>query len=380
MKRGLSDSDSDCDDVFDDSIKDGSPSQSCHVSDRKRRRGVIEKRRRDRINSSLSELRRLVPSAFEKQGSAKLEKAEILQMTVDYLKLLHQKGLNSYNCDPHSVAKDYRYVGFKECTSEVARYLVAVEGLDLQDPLRMRLLSHLQCFPSQRDAVKASFQCGTTSAWNPAPSFNSQYSSVVPSAASAFGGGGGGGGGGSGTLSSGHIGSESLGSGSLNPGSLSTGGSLQAQQQSPTESSLLNVFSDARCLGSGSEGVGSTSGGTVGLGVGGGCVVGGGLGGLHPHPHPHHARSGSGSGMVPSSSSSSVHATSMTPPLFHSLSQFHHAPQFPAQSLGMAPPPPHHPAYPHSHSAPSVQSSGVVVGLQQGGVKPYRPWGGELAY
>jgi len=28
---------------------------------------IIEKRRRDRINSSLSELRRLVPTAFEKQ-------------------------------------------------------------------------------------------------------------------------------------------------------------------------------------------------------------------------------------------------------------------------------------------------------------------------
>lgn len=28
---------------------------------------IIEKRRRDRINHSLSELRRLVPSAFEKQ-------------------------------------------------------------------------------------------------------------------------------------------------------------------------------------------------------------------------------------------------------------------------------------------------------------------------
>lgn len=59
---------------------------------RKKRRGVIEKKRRDRINSSLSELKRLVPSAFEKQGSAKLEKAEILQLTVDHLKALHSKG------------------------------------------------------------------------------------------------------------------------------------------------------------------------------------------------------------------------------------------------------------------------------------------------
>jgi hairy and enhancer of split related with YRPW motif len=59
---------------------------------RKKRRGVIEKKRRDRINSSLTELKRLVPSALEKQGSAKLEKAEILQLTVDHLKMLHAKG------------------------------------------------------------------------------------------------------------------------------------------------------------------------------------------------------------------------------------------------------------------------------------------------
>lgn len=95
---------------------------------------IIEKRRRDRINNSLSELRRLVPAAFEKQvifhvtlhgeiivlidverlmpmaldlnqeltnvfflqGSAKLEKAEILQMTVDHLRILHSKGKKIY--------------------------------------------------------------------------------------------------------------------------------------------------------------------------------------------------------------------------------------------------------------------------------------------
>lgn len=35
---------------------------------------IIEKRRRDRINNSLSELRRLVPSAFEKQVKEKAMK------------------------------------------------------------------------------------------------------------------------------------------------------------------------------------------------------------------------------------------------------------------------------------------------------------------
>lgn len=63
---------------------------------RKKRRGIIEKRRRDRINTSLTELRRLVPTAYEKQGSAKLEKAEILQLTVDHLKMIHAKGTRVY--------------------------------------------------------------------------------------------------------------------------------------------------------------------------------------------------------------------------------------------------------------------------------------------
>ncbi len=43
------------------------------------------------------ELRRLVPQAISKEGSTKLEKAEILQMTVDHLRALqHNKGLFSY--------------------------------------------------------------------------------------------------------------------------------------------------------------------------------------------------------------------------------------------------------------------------------------------
>lgn len=64
------------------------------MQSRKKRRGIIEKRRRDRINNSLSDLRSLIPTAREKQGSAKLEKAEILQMTVEYVKMLHSKGKN----------------------------------------------------------------------------------------------------------------------------------------------------------------------------------------------------------------------------------------------------------------------------------------------
>ncbi|XP_053322922.1 hairy/enhancer-of-split related with YRPW motif protein 1 [Spea bombifrons] len=129
-----------------------SPSTSSQILARKRRRGIIEKRRRDRINNSLSELRRLVPSAFEKQGSAKLEKAEILQMTVDHLKMLHTAGGKGY-FDAHALAMDYRSLGFRECLAEVARYLSIIEGLDTTDPLRVRLVSHLNNYASQREAA-----------------------------------------------------------------------------------------------------------------------------------------------------------------------------------------------------------------------------------
>uniref|UniRef100_UPI0009B4571E hairy/enhancer-of-split related with YRPW motif protein 1 n=1 Tax=Monopterus albus TaxID=43700 RepID=UPI0009B4571E len=128
-----------------------SPTTSTQVQARKRRRGIIEKRRRDRINNSLSELRRLVPSAYEKQGSAKLEKAEILQMTVDHLKMLHAAGGKGY-FDAHALAMDYRGLGFRECLAETARYLSIVEGLDSTDPLRVRLVSHLNNYASQREA------------------------------------------------------------------------------------------------------------------------------------------------------------------------------------------------------------------------------------
>ncbi|XP_073712393.1 hairy/enhancer-of-split related with YRPW motif protein 2 [Misgurnus anguillicaudatus] len=133
-------------------IRCGSPTTTSQVMARKKRRGIIEKRRRDRINNSLSELRRLVPTAFEKQGSAKLEKAEILQMTVDHLKMLQSTGGKGY-FDAHSLAMDFMSIGFRECLTEVARYLSSVEGLDSSDPLRVRLVSHLSSCASQREAA-----------------------------------------------------------------------------------------------------------------------------------------------------------------------------------------------------------------------------------
>uniref|UniRef100_A0A8C5DSB3 Hairy/enhancer-of-split related with YRPW motif protein 2-like n=1 Tax=Gouania willdenowi TaxID=441366 RepID=A0A8C5DSB3_GOUWI len=130
----------------------GSPTSTTQMTARKKRRGIIEKRRRDRINHSLSELRRLVPTAAEKQGSSKLEKAEILQMTVDHLKMLQNAGGKGL-LDAHALALDFLSLGFRECVSEVSRYLSSREALDSGDLLRSRLLSHLTSCSTQRDAA-----------------------------------------------------------------------------------------------------------------------------------------------------------------------------------------------------------------------------------
>eukprot|EP00066_Takifugu_rubripes_P029166 XP_011618432.1 PREDICTED: hairy/enhancer-of-split related with YRPW motif-like protein [Takifugu rubripes] len=161
MKRpqDYSSPDSDTDEFIDVGQEDSfctvtgsvSPGSASQILARKKRRGIIEKRRRDRINHSLSELRRLVPSAFEKQGSSKLEKAEILQMTVDHLKLLHAVGGKGY-FDARALAVDYRTLGFRECVGEVVRYLSSLDG-DSTDPIGARLVSHLSHCASELDPL-----------------------------------------------------------------------------------------------------------------------------------------------------------------------------------------------------------------------------------
>ena len=63
--------------------------------------------------------------------------------------------MNGLCSDPGALALDYRGIGFRECVAEVARYLAAAEGLDFNDPLRLRLLGHLEAaaFNSQREAI-----------------------------------------------------------------------------------------------------------------------------------------------------------------------------------------------------------------------------------
>ena len=49
---------------------------------------IIEKRRRDRMNNCLADLSRLLPPACMKKGRGRIEKTEIIEMTIKHMKHL----------------------------------------------------------------------------------------------------------------------------------------------------------------------------------------------------------------------------------------------------------------------------------------------------
>nr|XP_030738318.1 transcription factor HES-4 isoform X3 [Globicephala melas] len=103
---------------------------------------VMEKRRRARINESLAQLQSLLLDALRKESSrrSKLEKADILELTVKHLQSLRRVQVTAaLRADPAVLGK-YR-AGFHECLAEVNRFLAGCEGVPAD--VRSRLLGHL---------------------------------------------------------------------------------------------------------------------------------------------------------------------------------------------------------------------------------------------
>ncbi|XP_054160701.1 transcription factor HES-4-like [Oppia nitens] len=103
---------------------------------------IMEKKRRARINNSLNELKVLILDALNKDPSrhSKLEKADILEMTVRHLQSVQRQQMaTAISTDP-SVLNKYR-AGFNECATEVGRYINRIDGVDTT--LRQRVVNHL---------------------------------------------------------------------------------------------------------------------------------------------------------------------------------------------------------------------------------------------
>jgi len=108
---------------------------------RKVMKPMLERKRRARINKSLEELKDLMVNALQNEGEnvAKMEKADILEVTVNHLKRLDQRGQLSIKSVPTNQEK-YRE-GYTHCASEVSRCLASIEGVDVH--LGTKLMTHL---------------------------------------------------------------------------------------------------------------------------------------------------------------------------------------------------------------------------------------------
>ncbi|XP_078524228.1 transcription cofactor HES-6-like [Lissotriton helveticus] len=105
--------------------------------DRKLRKPLIERKRRERINSCLDKLKETVVGAFRLDQS-KLEKADILEMTVQHLQNIQGDKM----ADPMEGVDEQKYsTGYIQCVHEVHNLLLTCEWMDKS--LGARMLNHL---------------------------------------------------------------------------------------------------------------------------------------------------------------------------------------------------------------------------------------------
>ncbi|XP_035645625.1 class E basic helix-loop-helix protein 41-like [Oncorhynchus keta] len=127
---------------------------------------LIEKKRRDRINECIGQLKDLLPEHLKLTTLGHLEKAVVLELTLKHLNALtavteqqHQEILAFQNGDlsmkvPIHADLDAFHSGFQECAKEVLQYLNKLENWNACEQRCAQLISHLH-------KVSAQFQPGT---------------------------------------------------------------------------------------------------------------------------------------------------------------------------------------------------------------------------
>ena len=126
--------------TFEVNIEDVEPMSRTYQY-RKVMKPMLERKRRARINKCLDELKDLMVGALQSEGETitKLEKADVLELTVRHLRKLKQHQALAIPSQNHAQEK-FR-AGFAHCANEVTRFVNSVPGVDLR--VSHRLLNHL---------------------------------------------------------------------------------------------------------------------------------------------------------------------------------------------------------------------------------------------
>ncbi|KAM4563941.1 LOW QUALITY PROTEIN: transcription factor HES-5-like [Odontesthes bonariensis] len=116
----------------------GQPSKDHLTPAHKLRKPMVEKLRRDRINTSIEQLKSLLgPEFLRQQPDSKQEKADILEMAVSYLRSWQQQKQQSRLSSGLMTATD----GYSHCVQEAVSFLSHSE---VQTQAHRLLLSHFQ--------------------------------------------------------------------------------------------------------------------------------------------------------------------------------------------------------------------------------------------
>merc|ERR1719273_882897 len=90
---------------------------------------LLERKRRARINKSLDDLKDLMVFAMQSEGESitKLEKADVLEITVRHLQKLKRQ--QQLQIQPGLDTDRYR-AGYMSCIGEVSRFMTVVPGVN----------------------------------------------------------------------------------------------------------------------------------------------------------------------------------------------------------------------------------------------------------
>uniref|UniRef100_A0A672ZHL4 Transcription factor HES-5 n=1 Tax=Sphaeramia orbicularis TaxID=375764 RepID=A0A672ZHL4_9TELE len=142
--------------------------QHIRISDKdniRLRKPVVEKMRRDRINSCIEQLKVILEKEFHKQEpNSKLEKADILEMTVSFLRQQLQPGLS-----PRDYSRGYPHcwkdsVHFFSTGSSSDPSVGPLQGLQQQEQQQQLVHSHRA---SRSSTVCSSLRATTGPVWRP---------------------------------------------------------------------------------------------------------------------------------------------------------------------------------------------------------------------
>uniref|UniRef100_A0A182MYQ1 BHLH domain-containing protein n=1 Tax=Anopheles dirus TaxID=7168 RepID=A0A182MYQ1_9DIPT len=110
---------------------------------RKTNKPIMEKKRRARINNYLNDLKSLLLDAMKKDPvrHSKLEKADILDLTVKHLQDVERRRLNVAMAVDPTVPEKFA-TGYRECIDEIGKYFDSLGTVD--DGLKARVRKHLE--------------------------------------------------------------------------------------------------------------------------------------------------------------------------------------------------------------------------------------------